>query len=57
MDIGAFTYSGENHPLIDNIKTETFVNGIRDNNIKLAQKTTFAQTLPKRQLAQSKTSS
>ena len=27
------TYPGENHPLIDNIKTESFVNGIRDSDI------------------------
>ena len=40
------TYPGENHPLIDNIKTEAFVSGIRDPDIKLAvcsmQKATFA---------------
>ena len=43
------TYPGENHPLIDNIKTEAFVNDIRDPDIKLAvcstQKTTFAETV------------
>ena len=43
------TYPGENHPLIDNIKTEVFVSGIRDPDIKLAvcftQKTTFAETV------------
>ena len=42
------TYPGENHPLIDNMKTEAFVGGIRDPDIKLAvcstQKTTFAET-------------
>ena len=42
------TYPGENHPLIDNFKTETFVNGISDTDIKLAvcstQKKTFAET-------------
>ena len=30
------TYLGEKHPLVDNFKTETFVNGIRDTDIKLA---------------------
>ena len=30
------TYPGENHPLIDNTKTEAFVSGIRDPDIKLA---------------------
>ena len=43
-----FTYPGENLPLIDNIKTGAFHNGIRDPDIKLAvsstQKTTFAET-------------
>ena len=42
------TYPGENHSLIDNIKTEAFVNGIRGSDIKLAvcstQKATFAET-------------
>ena len=40
---------GENYPLIDNIKIDAFVNGIRDRNIELAvcstQKTTFAKTV------------
>ena len=48
------TYPGKNHPLIDNIKTETFVGGIDDPDIKLAvcsmQKTTFGER--KRPLAQ-----
>ena len=43
------TYPSENHPLMDNIKTEAFVNGIRDPEIKLAvcstQKATFAETV------------
>ena len=43
------TYSRENHPLIDNFKTEVFVNGIRDPGIKLAVccrlKRTFAETV------------
>ena len=30
------TYPGENHSLVDNIKIEAFVNGIRDLDIKLA---------------------
>ena len=42
-------YPGENHPLIDNIKTEAFVSCTRDPDIKLAvcstQKTTFAETV------------
>ena len=41
------TYPGEQRPLTDNFKTETFVNGIRGPGIKLAvfsaQKTTFAE--------------
>ena len=43
------TYPGENHSLLANFKTETFVNGIRDPDIKLAvcssQKTTFTETV------------
>ena len=43
------TYPGKNHLLIDNIKTESFVNGIRDPDIKLAvcstQKTICAETV------------
>ena len=43
-----FTYPRENHPLIDNIKTEASVNGIPDPDIKLevrsTQKTIFAET-------------
>ena len=43
------TYVRENHPLIDNFKTEAFVNGIRDPDIKLAarstQKTTFTEAV------------
>ena len=48
----------ENYTLIDNLKTNVFVNGIRDPDIKLAvcltQKATYAETvasvLPKRPL-------
>ena len=40
------TYPGENHPLVDNIKTVAFFSGIRDPDIKLAvcstHKITFA---------------
>ena len=43
------TYPGENHPLIDNFKTETFVNGICSPDIKLAvcsrKETNFADTV------------
>ena len=43
------TYPGENHPLIDNIKTVGFVNSIRDPDVKLAvcspQKKIFAETV------------
>ena len=43
------TYPGENHPLGDNSKNETFVNGIRNPDIKQAvcsaQKTTFAEAV------------
>ncbi|XP_075168511.1 uncharacterized protein LOC142240690 [Haematobia irritans] len=43
------TYPGESHPLVDRIKIETFVNGIRDPDIKCAtyasQKATFAETV------------
>ena len=43
------TYPWENHPLIDNIKTVGFINGIRDPDIKLAvcstQKAVFAKTV------------
>ena len=43
------TDTGENHPLVDNFKTEAFGSGIRNPNIKLAiysaQKTTFAETV------------
>ena len=41
------TYPGESHPLVDRMKIETFVNGIRDPEIKCAtyasQKATFAE--------------
>lgn len=43
------TYPGESHPLVDRIKIESFVNGIRDPEVKcavyVAQKNTFAETL------------
>ncbi|XP_075157625.1 uncharacterized protein LOC142230890 [Haematobia irritans] len=43
------TYPGESHPLEDRIKIETFVNGIRDPDIKCAtyasQKATFVETV------------
>ncbi|GBP06662.1 hypothetical protein EVAR_71787_1 [Eumeta japonica] len=42
-------YPGENHPFVDNFKTEAFANGIRDPDIKLAayatQKISFAETM------------
>ena len=42
-------YPGENLPLIDSIKTEAFVNGIRDSDIKLVvcctKTITFAEIL------------
>ena len=42
-----FTYPGENYPLVYNFKTEAFVNGRRDSDIKSAvcsaQNTTFAE--------------
>ena len=45
----AVEVEAENHPLVNNFKTEAFVNGIRDPDIKLTvcstQKTTFADTV------------
>ena len=42
-------YPGENHPLIDNFKTEVFVYGVRKPDIKLAVRCTlkrnFAETV------------